>query len=105
MVAMTSFWFLNREADTQLSSDTDLEDPDVKNAKLGKGKVRLACKILYQHKTSIIKWIWSPTTLHLCTHNVHLHGIPVCCRVEGRGRKPLERRGRVVERRVLALAG
>uniref|UniRef100_A0A8C7MF00 Cohesin subunit SA n=1 Tax=Oncorhynchus kisutch TaxID=8019 RepID=A0A8C7MF00_ONCKI len=25
----------------QLSSDTDLEDPDVKNAKLGKGKVRL----------------------------------------------------------------
>uniref|UniRef100_A0A8C8H480 Cohesin subunit SA n=1 Tax=Oncorhynchus tshawytscha TaxID=74940 RepID=A0A8C8H480_ONCTS len=35
---MTSFWFLNREADTQLSSDTDLEDPDVKNAKLGKGK-------------------------------------------------------------------
>uniref|UniRef100_A0A4W5KBN6 Cohesin subunit SA n=1 Tax=Hucho hucho TaxID=62062 RepID=A0A4W5KBN6_9TELE len=38
MVAMNSFWFLNREADTQLSSDTDLEDPDVKNAKLAKGK-------------------------------------------------------------------
>uniref|UniRef100_A0A4W5P4A2 STAG2 cohesin complex component n=1 Tax=Hucho hucho TaxID=62062 RepID=A0A4W5P4A2_9TELE len=38
IVAITSFCFLNRETDTQLSSDTDLEDPDVKNAKLGKGK-------------------------------------------------------------------
>uniref|UniRef100_A0A8C7K457 Cohesin subunit SA n=1 Tax=Oncorhynchus kisutch TaxID=8019 RepID=A0A8C7K457_ONCKI len=33
----TEFQF-PQEADTQLSSDTDLEDPDVKNAKLGKGK-------------------------------------------------------------------
>uniref|UniRef100_A0A8C7R3F6 Cohesin subunit SA n=1 Tax=Oncorhynchus mykiss TaxID=8022 RepID=A0A8C7R3F6_ONCMY len=33
----TEFQF-PQETDTQLSSDTDLEDPDVKNAKLGKGK-------------------------------------------------------------------
>uniref|UniRef100_A0A6Q2Y0S5 Cohesin subunit SA n=1 Tax=Esox lucius TaxID=8010 RepID=A0A6Q2Y0S5_ESOLU len=33
----TEFQF-PQEADTQLSSDTDLEEPDVKNAKLGKGK-------------------------------------------------------------------
>uniref|UniRef100_A0A4W5JWA4 Cohesin subunit SA n=1 Tax=Hucho hucho TaxID=62062 RepID=A0A4W5JWA4_9TELE len=33
----TEFQF-PQEADTQLSSDTDLEDPDVKNAKLAKGK-------------------------------------------------------------------
>ena len=32
---------LNREPDTQLSSDTDLEDPDGKNAKTWKGKVSL----------------------------------------------------------------
>uniref|UniRef100_A0A8C7GUN6 Cohesin subunit SA n=1 Tax=Oncorhynchus kisutch TaxID=8019 RepID=A0A8C7GUN6_ONCKI len=38
IVTITYFCFLNRETDTQLSSDTDLEDPDVKNAKLGKGK-------------------------------------------------------------------
>uniref|UniRef100_A0A4W5JWT1 Cohesin subunit SA n=1 Tax=Hucho hucho TaxID=62062 RepID=A0A4W5JWT1_9TELE len=69
MVAMNSFWFLNREADTQLSSDTDLEDPDVKNAKLAKGKVRLASKILYQHKKAIIIWVWPRTVIHLCTHN------------------------------------
>uniref|UniRef100_A0A673YBJ7 Cohesin subunit SA n=1 Tax=Salmo trutta TaxID=8032 RepID=A0A673YBJ7_SALTR len=33
----TEFQF-PQETDTQLSSDTDVEDPDVKNAKLGKGK-------------------------------------------------------------------
>lgn len=30
---------MHREAESQLSSDTDLEDPDGKNAKTGKGLV------------------------------------------------------------------
>lgn len=30
---------VHREADSQLSLDTDFEDPDVKNAKTGKGVV------------------------------------------------------------------
>lgn len=71
IVKITYFCFLNRETDTQLSSDTDVEDPDVKNAKLGKGKVRLASKILYQHKKAIIGWVWPRTVIPLYTHNVH----------------------------------
>lgn len=38
VLVMTSS-VVHREADSQLSSDTDLEDPDGKNAKTGRGMV------------------------------------------------------------------
>ncbi len=38
-VVVITLCVVHREAESQLSSDTDLEDPDGKNAKTGKGMV------------------------------------------------------------------